>query len=221
MGRYLSLKNMFCSSFTLLLFSMPCSAQDAKFGIKGGLNLATITGDFTEGINPRLSGHIGIFVNYEFSDKLSFQPELLYSSQGFRFNTDLAFIESGSPSGNETDFTSVLRQNYISIPIIAQFRLSDRIALEFGPQIAFLLNEATVIKNFDGIDAQNLNERESRSGNFRLDYGAAVGFLIDITEALSISPRLFLGLRNLTNGQIGDPENNNLVLQLSMNYTFL
>ena len=205
----------------VLLFNVKLQAQEAHFGAKGGLNVSTIVGDFTTGINPRLSGHIGVFINYDFSEKFSFQPELLYSSQGFRFNTDLAFIESDGQSGNETDFTSVVQQNYLSIPLIGQFRLSDRVDLEFGPQFAFFVNEVIKIKNFDGIDAENVEEKETRSGNFQLDYGIAFGIGVHVTEAFSISPRLYLGIRNRLNNSIGDGQNYNLALQLSMNYMFL
>jgi len=217
----LFLKGVFLSSFLFLLFPISVASQDARVGIKGGLNYATIAGDLTEGINPRFSGHLGVFVNFEFSDKFAIQPELLYSSQGFRFNTDLAFIQTANPQINEPDFTTAVQFNYLSIPVIAQFGLSDRISVEFGPQFAFLLNQVTKIKDFDGLDSQNLNERESVSGNFQLDYGAAVGILVHINDRFSVSPRFYLGLRNRLNGAIGNVQNYNAALQLSVNYGFL
>lgn len=212
---------LFSSSFLFLLFPISVESQEARFGVKGGLNYATIAGDLTEGINPRFSGHLGIFVKFEFSDKFAIQPELLYSSQGFRFNTDLAFIQTANPQLNEPDFTTAVQFNYLSIPLIAQFGLSDRIAVEFGPQFAFLLNQLTKIKDFDGLDAQNLNERETVSGNFQLDYGAAVGILVHINDRFSVAPRFYLGLRNRLNGAIGNVQNYNAALQLSVNYDFL
>lgn len=205
----------------MLLFPRAVVAQDARFGVKGGANYATIAGDLTEGINPRFSGHLGVYVNFEFSNKFAIQPELLYSSQGFRFNTDLAFIQTANPQLNEPDFTTAVQFNYLSIPLIAQFELSDRFALEFGPQFAFLLNQVTKIKDFDGLDTQNLNERESVSGNFQLDYGAAIGVLLHINDRFSVSPRFYLGLRNRLNGAIGNVQNYNAALQISVNYDFL
>ena len=217
----LFLKGAFLSAFLFLLFPISAASQESRFGLKGGLNYSTIAGDLTEGINPRLSGHIGVFVNFEFSNQFSIQPELLYSSQGFRFNTDLAFIQTANPQVNEPDFTTAVQFNYLSIPVMAQFELNDRIAVEFGPQFAFLLNQVTKIKNFDGRDAQSLNERESISGNFQLDYGAAIGVLVRITDRFSASPRFYLGLRNRLNGAGANLQNYNGALQLSVNYTFL
>jgi hypothetical protein len=208
-------------SFLVLFFLIVISAQaqEARFGLKGGLNFSTIAGDLTNGINPRFSGQAGIFVNFEFSDKFNIQPEFFYSSQGFRFNTDLDFIQTANnPVLNEPDFKTAVQFNFLSIPLMAQFEFNDVIALEFGPQFAFLLNQVTKIKNFDGLDVQSLNEREAISGNFQLDYGAAVGILVHINDTFSFSPRLYLGLRNRLNGAVGNVQNYNGSFQLSLNY---
>lgn len=215
------MKGIFLSTFLFLLSPISGVSQESRFGAKGGLNYSTIAGDLTEGINPRLSGHLGVFVNFQFSNKFAIQPELLYSSQGFRFNTDLAFIQTANPQINEPDFTTAVQFNYLSIPLMAQFEISDRFAVEFGPQFAFLLNQVTKIKNFDGLDAESLNERESISGNFQLDYGVAIGVLVYVTDTFSFSPRFYLGLRNRLNGATGNVQNYNGALQLSVNYTFL
>ncbi len=204
----------------VLFFCNLTNAQEANFGAKVGLNYSTIIGDLTEGINPRLSGNIGVYVNFRFTDQFAIQPELLYASQGFRFNTDLATIDSGDPRINEPDFTTAVQFNYLAIPLIAQFELNNSLAIEVGPQFAFLLNQVSKIKKFDGLDIDNLNERTSVSGNFQLDYGAAVGVLVSISEAFSLSPRLYLGLRNRLNGSPDNIQNYNGSLQLSANYTF-
>jgi len=114
----------------------------------------------------------------------------LYSSQGFRFNTDLAFIQIGNLQDNEPDF------------------------------IGFLLNQVSKIKNFDGLDDNSLEERNSISGDFQLDYGLAAGIAIHIIDSFSITPRFYLGLRNRLNGAPGNLQNYNGALQFSVNYIF-
>ena len=210
-------KGVFLSTF-LFIVTANAVAQEPKIGIKGGLNYSTIAGDLTEGINPRLSGHLGVYLNFEFTDKFSIQPELLYSSQGFRYNTDLATIQSGV-SVNNPDFTTAVQLNYLAVPLIVQFELSNRVDLELGPQFAFLLNQVSKVKNFDGTDEQIEEERVSIAGDFQLDYGLAVGVAFNVNEAISISPRLYLGLRNRLNGLGGNLQNYNGALQLSVNYT--
>lgn len=65
------------------LFMFICqigTAQETRFGIKGGLNYSSIVGDLTQGLKFRFSGHGGVFLEIDFSEKFKLQPELLYSS---------------------------------------------------------------------------------------------------------------------------------------------
>ncbi|PIB28791.1 hypothetical protein BFP77_09170 [Maribacter sp. 4U21] len=71
------------------------NAQETTFGLKGGLNYSSVVGDLTDGIKFRFSGHVGLFLEIAFTEKFQLQPELLYSSQGFQFSTDLAAIQNG------------------------------------------------------------------------------------------------------------------------------
>ena len=85
---------LFCSMIT-------ANAQDVKFGLKAGLNLANIAGDdlqnallitggalggsfeITKKVKPGIL--VGGYVSIGINDRFSLQPELLYSAQGARF----------------------------------------------------------------------------------------------------------------------------------------
>ncbi|UWX55077.1 PorT family protein [Maribacter litopenaei] len=151
----------------MALFLLSCQgvkAQEAHIGVKGGLNYSSIVGDLTDGLKFRLSGHGGVFLEIDFSDKFKLQPELVYSSQGFQYSTDLAAIQTNGSVGEENDFRTNVQLNFITIPILGKFGLNDHIDLEFGSQFGFLLNQVTKIKNLD----QNINaeRRSSISGIF-------------------------------------------------------
>ena len=195
------------------------TAQETRFGLKGGLNYSSIVGDLTDGFKFRFSGHGGIFLEIDFSEKFKLQPELLYSSQGFQFSTDLAAIETGGSTGDENDFRTNVQLNFITVPILGKFYLNDRWDVEFGPQFGFLLNQVTKIKELDQASNTNSDRRASISGDFQLDYGAAVGLGYKLTDDLSISPRFYVGLRNRLNALQG-AQNYNAAIQLSVNYMF-
>lgn len=200
----------------LFLFStLGIKAQESHIGVKGGLNYSSIVGDLTDGLKFRFSGHGGIFIEIDFSDKFKLQPELLYSSQGFQYSTDLDAIQNGGSTGEENDFRTNVQLNFITIPILGKFALNDRLDLEFGPQFGFLLNQVTKIKDLD----QNINaeRRSSISGDFQLDYGAAVGLGLQLNDSFSVSPRFYVGLRNRLNALQG-AQNYNVSIQLSLNY---
>ncbi len=195
-------------------------AQETRFGLKGGFNYSTIVGDLTQGINPRLSGHFGGFAEIRYSDHFALQPELLYSSQGFQFNTDLAVIE-GDPFGDGNDFKTAVQLNYITIPILASFSFNERFAIQFGPQFGFLVNEVTKLKNFEGVDEDAIDDKQTVDGRFQLDYGVAAGVRYELNYHWALSGRVYQGIRNRLNNGGGDIQNFNTVFQLSLNYLFL
>ena len=205
-------------SFFCLYTHTSVKAQDPQFGVKAGLNYSSIIGDLTQGIKFRFSGHAGVFLEVPMTDKFSIQPEIVYSSQGFQFSSDLNAIQNNDPVIDQNDFRTNVQFNYLSVPIIGKFGLSDRIDVEFGPQFAFLLNQVTKIKDLDQRDGTTPENRTSFSGNFQLDYGAVVGFGIQLNEAFSVSPRFYFGLRNRLEGLEGSLQNYNVAVQLSANY---
>ncbi|MDW8850084.1 porin family protein [Flavobacterium sp. MMLR14_040] len=114
------------------------NAQEIKFGVKGGLNFATISGDNTEGIDVVTSFNFGVVSEIPLSDKFSFQPELMYSGQGYSFNDNTVAL------------------SYLNVPLMGKYYVTKGLSLEAGPQIGFLLaakNEKTDVKDsFNTVD---------------------------------------------------------------------
>ena len=216
-------KGLFLNAFLvfILLNIIPKEiiAQEAHFGVKGGLNYSSIVGDLTNGMKFRLSGHGGVYLEVDFSNKFSLRPELLYSSQGFQFSTDLNAIENQG-GGDQNDYRTNVQLNFLTVPILGKFEMNDKYWLEFGPQFGFLLNQVTKNKNLDELDGANATSKSKISGDFQLDYGAAVGVGFVLSDQLSVAPRFYIGLRNRLNGLGDNIQNYNASIQLSVNYLF-
>ena len=108
------------------------NAQEIKFGAKGGLNFASISGDNTKDIKTVTSFNFGVLSEIPISEKFSFQPELMYSGQGFSFNDDTIAL------------------SYLNIPLMGKYYLTKGLSVEAGPQIGFLFsakNDKTDIKD--------------------------------------------------------------------------
>lgn len=204
----------------LLLSSLNIWSQESRFGIKAGPNYSSVVGDLTEGLKFRFSGHAGIFMEFELSESLKFQPELLYSSQGFQFSSDLSSIENPNPSGDQNDFRNNVQLNFITVPLLMKFGINDKLDAQVGPQFGFLINQITKTKNLNEGDGAS-NDRMVQNGNFQLDYGATLGLGYAINDKLSLAPRAYIGLRNRLNGLGGNLYNVNVALQLSLNYVFV
>lgn len=173
---------------------------DMAFGVKGGLNISTITNADVDGVNSKslVGFHVGFFGEFMISNKFAIQPEVLYSAQG----TELEF------EGISGD----LKLDYITIPVMAKYYVADAFSLELGPQIGFLVS-AKAKSDGESEDVKDELKSTDVSLNFGLGY--------DITQNFMIGARYSLGLTRLQDELIpGEDESKNSVFQISVGYKF-
>lgn len=171
------------------------NAQDVKFGVKGGLNVANFSGD-VDGNSALVGFHVGGFAEIKISEKFAVQPELLFSTQGAKFNE----------AGTDVNFNL----SYLNIPVMAKYYVADKFSLEAGPQIGFLTN-AKAKAGSEKVDIKD--DFES------IDFGVNFGAGYDFTENLSAGLRYNLGLSNIAKDSGNDKVHNN-VFSLSVGYKF-
>ncbi|TRZ45161.1 porin family protein [Robertkochia solimangrovi] len=188
-------------AFVLIAGSViTANAQFVKLGVKGGANFADITGDNTESIDMRTSFHIGGVAELIMSDSFSFQPEVIYSSQG------------GKQSYGDTDVT--LKLDYINVPFMAKIYPVKGLSLEVGPQVGFLINDSV---EFDGED---LSAEYEISDDLReVDFGANFGLGYKFDNGFFLNGRYNLGLANLIDDD-SDNKIHNGVIQVSAGFFF-
>jgi opacity protein-like surface antigen len=185
------------------------NAQEVKFGTKVGLNLSNFTGDLDDS-DSKIGFNIGAFAEISLSDKFIFQPELLFSSQGAKFEE----------SDNNFSFEETLKFNYLNMPLMIKFAASDKFALEFGPQLGFLLSAKSKFEQtFDGETfSEEVDIKDSvKSIDFGLNFGAS----FDVSENIMIGARYNLGLLDITD--VEDSEDfklQNAVFSFSLGYRF-
>lgn len=101
-------------------------AYSQSFGVKAGVNFAGFTGSDADGFSGMAGFHAGILKEFVIFDKLSLQPELLYSMQG-------ADIE-GTDEEHKLD--------YLLLPVLAKYYIVDKFNVHLGPQAGYLINES-------------------------------------------------------------------------------
>ncbi|MFK7781514.1 porin family protein [Psychroserpens sp.] len=168
------------------------NAQDIKFGAKAGLNFAFITGDNSEDFDPNTDFHFGLLAEIPISEKFSFQPELIYSGQGYDTNIDSE---------------GIIALNYLNIPLISKYYVTKRWSLEAGPQMGFLLSTKGGTEDY---------KDHFKTTDFGVSFG--VGYKLD--NGLNFSARYNLGLSNINNVDGVSDKNRNGVFQLSIGYFF-
>tara|TARA_B110000967_G_C18839693_1_gene538670 strand:+ start:820 stop:1446 length:627 start_codon:yes stop_codon:yes gene_type:complete len=191
------------------------SAQDIIFGAKAGVNLANVDAGEVD-TDVVSSFHIGITAEFEISDTFSIQPELVYSLQG------TSIITEARPLKLEV----LYKTNFINLPIMAKYYVSEGISLEAGPQIGFLINaevETDITNSTDS--SENISITIDSKDNYKsIDFGFNVGVGYKLESGLNFTLRYNLGLSNLSDtgneNVTNDSEWKNRVLQLSVGYTF-
>jgi len=191
-------------------------AQDIKFGAKAGLNISTITGDL-EDAKSLVGAHFGGFAEIKISDKFAFQPELLYSMQGAK----------SEYSESDTDYSyseeSKYKLGYLNIPLMVKYFATDKLFIEAGPQVGFLLSakqDYSYSETYMGItDSASIDGIDVKDNFETIDFGLNFGFGYEFTENIFAGARYNVGLSNIAKDS-GDSKVHNGVFQISVGYKF-
>lgn len=202
------MKRIILSAIAVITFGF-VNAQDIKYGVKGGLNFAVLSGDVDDA-SGKIGVHAGGFAEFKISDKFFIQPELLFSTQGAKEN---GLLEQ------EGDFYAVemnYKLAYINVPVMAKYYVTKKFNLEAGPQIGFLVNakaKATIL----GISQENDVTSDFKTINIGVNFGAGY----DISENIFVGARYNFGLLNLISGEAAnDFKVYNTVFSFAVGYKF-
>jgi hypothetical protein len=172
-------------------------AQGAQLGIKGGLNVATLSNNQGSEMGSRLGFHGGLLAHIHLSPQWAIQPEVVYSSQGAKYT-----VGDGEHS---------LALNYINIPLQAQFMFDNGFRLQTGPQVGFL---TSVNDKRDGTETGFFTSDDFKSVDF--SWSAGLGYLT--YSGLGVDARYNFGLNNINDA--GSAERRNNVFQIGLFYMF-
>jgi len=190
------------------VFGFTMNAQDVRFGAKAGVNFASIAGDDTDGVDGRTSFHVGGVAEIMFSEKFSFQPELLYSSQGSKYEES----ESGY------SYEEKLKLDYINIPLMAKYYVAEGFSIEAGPQVGFLISAKNEWEENDEVFGSDSGEVDVKDYVKSIDFGLNFGVGYKMDSGLNFGARYNLGLNTIAEEDGVDITNN--VIQVSVGYFF-
>jgi len=157
-------------------FTTVCMSQDIIYGVRGALNVSNLDfkpdADFE---NKHRNGFaFGGFIDYSLSEKTSVLLELQWSAEGGKAES--------------------LRADYIHLPILLRFSLSDRLMFGVGPKI--------------GLKTWAANDLFSTAS-----FSGVVGLEYLITDELFIDARLSYGATNVIDQDLKKIEAKNHVMQ--------
>ena len=171
-------------------------AQDAQWGIKGGLNFAQeTTGNGSTDIRTGI--HLGGFMDKPISNGVDFQLAFLYSMQGSTYK------DGGK------DYTEKL--DYLIVPLIFKIYVNKnrRFSIDLGLQLGYMVS-AKLASGSNSVSVYDLD------GLNKFDASLGLGISYKINDNLDLVFRGTGGLTKIIEGQ----DHKNSVLQLGVGYRF-
>ena len=167
----------------LLCISFYGFSQGTKYGVRAGLNISNL--DFDDAPfhdNMHRNGFmIGFFGEYGLSKTVSLMPEIQFSAEGAKHES--------------------LRLDYLQLPVLFKFRLSDKIAAGLGPQVSLKVHEFE-----DGIN------------NFA--YSGVAGVEVKLSYSLFVDARYTYGFRNVFDEDLINAKAINTNFQFGFGFKF-
>lgn len=190
----------------LLLAGAVTYAQNPKgttpsFGVKGGVNFATVSGDDFDSPDSRTSFHVGALAEFPLADIFSIQVEALYSGQGFKSDYE-SFLGENEKIEYQLD--------YINVPVLAKVYVIEGLSLEVGPQFSFKVNE-----EIDGDPTDNEGDIDLDEAK-DFEFGVAAGVTFQTQMGLFATGRYNMGLTDI----FENSDAKNSVFQIGVGYKF-
>jgi outer membrane protein with beta-barrel domain len=170
-------------------------------GVKAGANITKVDGksfneEFGYGYN------LGGFAEIPLGPKFSFQPEVLFNQYSSTLDSNYKHIYENVIASDQ----STVKRNYLTIPLLLDYKFLGPIHLQAGPQFGVLMSHD---KSF----LQN-GEQAFKNGDFSMVAGAEIRLAM-----LRVTGRYLIGLNNINDIDNQDKWKNQVV-QLSLGYAF-
>jgi hypothetical protein len=165
----------------IALLTMQAASAQFRLGAKAGANLVKVDGkSFKDEFryNYHLGGFAEIVVTRD--KKLSIQPEVLFNQYSTTLDSSFKSIYEDIITSGQ----SRVKLNYLSIPILVNYRLAGPIYLQAGPAFSILMDQNKSI-------LQNGGEA-FKKGDFSMIGGAQVRI-----AKIYLSGRYVVGLANI------------------------
>ncbi len=193
------------------LVTVQAQEEMLRFGIKTGANFSNRIGDRASEFGTRTSFHLGVVTEIPLTERFALQSEMMYSGEGVRV----------SEKQEESSFESVVKIDYLQIPVLVKIYLIKGLSLEAGPQIGFLIaakevSKATFLE--EGVEVKEVFDNKVNEEITSFVTAANFGLGYQFANSVFVGTRATFGF---TKTFKNEPNSHSLVvLQLSVGYKF-
>ncbi len=176
----------------IILCYTESKAQQFNLGAKTGVNFVILNNDNSTKNISGFNYHLGAVGLLAITEKFSIQPELLYSTQHYSYETLRYHLD------------------YINLPVLADYKVVKGLSLQAGPQFGFNINKK--LKDKGGDDTPGFEGKLNNAET--LSIGAGFGLQYKLPNNIFFQTRYTLGLTDIydnSNAKFG-------ILSLSVGY---
>lgn len=185
MKKVRNLSLLVCAVAISMVSFSDAQAQNARAGIKGGLNLSNLYVNQADDDKARIGWHAGFYGQLFATEGFAIQPEVNFSTKG----TGVTRIDA-----NSARYESKFNLSYIDIPVLAVFKLGRFAEIHAGAYWAYLLGAE--IKNNDR-NPDNEFTTVARDNFDDWDYGLVGGIGFNLGEGAQLGVRYNYGLNEI------------------------
>lgn len=187
-------KTVFFIATLFLMYN--ARAQEAHFGIKGGLNASSLDFAGNSDMQTKIGFNVGLLAHIHTHNKSwAIQPEIYYSDEGAK-----------SKSNNDAK----LNLGFLNVPVLVQYMFDNGFRIEAGPQLNLLMSAKQKDKN-SSTDIKN----RFNTANFSIPLG--IGYLT--MNGLGFDARYNFGISNIYKNDVV-PKTRSNVFQFDVFYQF-
>ena len=221
------MKNLKKLLFLFLLVAISNTTFAQTFGIKAGLNLATLSAkdsieNYGDLFDMKPGFHVGVTAEFQINEMLSFEPNILLSTKGYKFKIEEEFLGEV--------FSSDVKVNlvYIDIPLPLKVKFGEETKFygAAGPYIGLGFGGKSTEKYTSGSESET-DEYDIEWGSdaemddFKsLDVGLTIGAGVELANNLTFGASYNLGLSNISSYTEDETQAKNRVIQVSLGYRF-
>lgn len=213
--------------FLFLVVAISNTTFAQTFGVKVGLNMATLSAkdsleNYGELFDMKPGFHVGVTAEFQINEMLSFEPNVLLSTKGYKFKIEEEFL------GEVFKSESTVNLVYIDIPLPIKVKFGEETKFygAAGPYIGMGFGGKTTEKYTVGSETET-DEYDIEWGSdaekhdFKsLDFGLTIGAGVELASNITIGASYNLGLSNISSYTEGETQAKNRVLQVSLGYRF-
>ena len=181
------------------------------FGIKGGMNVSSLSNDANlDDSKSKIGFNAGVFMNAPLAESFSIQPELLYTQYGSKGNYTIA----------GTKYSSSQKLDYVAVPVMFQYNATPAFYLEAGPEFGFMVSAKNKIKNES--NGNTISESDNYKDDLnKFNFGVGLGAGYYFTPNIGLTARYVAGFTDIAKDRPnGSDAVKNNVFQVGLAYKF-